>query len=112
MQFPQSISSVDVRPQDCHTVCGTLKGIAPLHPQSGLVALQLRGADDTEIEVLVDADVAIRQLAAAFGSAEQGVGERIELALDLFACPTLRTSPSRGAGAGGDSCAFRCPKGA
>ena len=76
--------------QDGHTVCGTLLRATPLHPLSGLVALQLRGGDGSEIEVLADAGLTLRQLAAAFGSANAAIGERIEIALDLFGFPTVQ----------------------
>ena len=76
--------------QDCDRVSGVLEGYAAYGASSGLAALRLRGADDSEIEVLADASFTLDQLAAAFGSAEQAVEQHIEIALDLFGFPTVQ----------------------
>ena len=76
--------------QDSHTICGVLEGYAAYGASSGLAALRLRGADNNEIEILVDARFTLDQPAAAFGSAEQTVGQHIEIALDLFGFATVQ----------------------
>ena len=88
---PSSFHTPEALPlQACHTICGVLEGYAAHEHSSGLIALRLRGADDSEIEVLADAWVTLDQLAAAFRFAEQAVGHHIEIALDLFGFPTVQ----------------------
>ena len=90
--------------QGCHTVSGTLLGATALHPLSGLVALQLRGGDTGEIEVLADAASTHQQLASAFGSTDAAMGKDIEVSLDVFGFPDLRTpNPVGNAYPGGDA---------
>ena len=79
----------EVPSQDPAILRGTLAAIFSVHPASGLVALRLRQADGSKREVLADAASLLGQLAAAFGSPQDALGQQIELALDLFGFPTL-----------------------
>lgn len=45
------------------------------------------------MEVLVDAESTLQQLAASFGSADAAVGQEIELELDVFGFADLRRTP-------------------
>ena len=93
----------EVPPQKPDLLQGTLETVYSLYPASGLVALHLRGADGSEREVLADAASLLGQLAAAFGSPQDALGQQIELALDLFGFPEVQAlQPAAPAGA------FRC----
>ncbi len=72
------------RPEDYHAIVGKLIRYRARHPQSGIMALVLRRANGTEMEVLVDAESALQHLAASFGSADAAVGQVVELSLDVF----------------------------
>ena len=76
-------------PDESYTVCGTILRYEVLHP-NGALALTLRGDNGEQLEVLSDADSTLQQLVSTFGSAPASVGNRVEIALDLFGFPVLR----------------------
>ena len=94
MDHPTLHKSDEVLPQESDTLRGTLERMYSAYPASGLVALGLRAADGSELEVLVDAGSVLGQLAAAFGSAPEALGRPVELALDLFGFATTRAGES------------------
>ncbi len=79
--------STTLQGENCLRVSVRLLSYAPLASPSGFLALQLRGADDTQIEVSADAALTLQQLA---GSAEAALGQTLELSLDVFGFPELR----------------------
>ena len=80
----------EVLPQEYHILRGSLASLHSAYPANGLVALGLRAADGSELEVLVDAASLLGQPGAAFGSPPDALGQPVELALDLFGFATLR----------------------
>ncbi len=72
------------RPEADHTLRGTLLAMESLDPQSGVLALTLRQADGSKIEVLLDSESMLQYLTAIFGSADAAAGQKVALSGDVF----------------------------
>lgn len=69
---------------------GTIEPFEPSQRPGGLIALRLRRADGTRVEILTDAVSTLTQLEAEFGSIYASEGQQIEFSMSVLGFPRLR----------------------
>ena len=76
--------------EDGEILRGTIEPFEPSRRPGDLIALRLRQADGTRVEILTDAVSTVTQLVAEFGSLYASEGQQIEFSMSLLCTPRVR----------------------